>query len=101
MGVGFVRQVDNPHAIRCSLLCTTYTDQPLTHFKKLLLPVNGGRGKKVKFNAMLTTYEILQADYTVLSEFKWATLTVDEVCAFSPAVFLECLPLSSPVFRGT
>jgi hypothetical protein len=28
---------------------------------------------------MITTYEILQADYARLAEFKWASLIVDEV----------------------
>ena len=44
-----------------------------------------GNRKKVKFNILLTTYEILQADYEVLGEFKWATLSIDEVRGASAA----------------
>ena len=34
--------------------------------------------RKVKFNALLTTYEILLKDKAFLSSFDWAALLVDE-----------------------
>lgn len=35
-------------------------------------------GKPIKFNALLTTYEVVLKDKTVLSKIKWNYLMVDE-----------------------
>eukprot|EP00850_Spirogloea_muscicola_P020496 SM000218S06592 [mRNA] locus=s218:55963:63493:+ [translate_table: standard] len=39
---------------------------------------NEGRGRKIKFNALLTTYEVILKDHAVLSKIKWNYLMVDE-----------------------
>eukprot|EP00850_Spirogloea_muscicola_P013538 SM000092S24506 [mRNA] locus=s92:280974:290959:- [translate_table: standard] len=39
---------------------------------------NEGRGRKIRFNALLTTYEVILKDHAVLSNIKWNYLMVDE-----------------------
>ena len=47
------------------------------------LYAESGKSKKIKLNVLLTTYELVLRDATLLSDVKWQALAVDEVCFFT------------------
>ena len=47
------------------------------------LYAESGKGKKIKLNVLLTTYELVLRDATLLSDVKWQALAVDEACFFT------------------
>ena len=54
---------------------------------------NGYRGRPVKFNVLLTTYEVLQSDISDLEGIRWKVLVIDEAHRLKNrnSKTLECL----------
>lgn len=49
--------------------------------RRMIRDYEFGPAKKLKFNALLTTYELVLKDKADLGAIKWQYLMVDEVCS--------------------
>lgn len=87
----------------CTLACTSLSQVCQQHEFE-----NKRTGRPIKFNALLTTYEVVLKDRAVLSKIKWNYLMVDEAhrlknseaqlyTTLSVCYYFELLKLSNPI----